>query len=285
MDVIEPIEPSASNGHRFILVAINYFTKWVEAASYRAVTKKAVVDFIRNNLICRFGVLESIITNNGENLNNHLMSEICDHFKIVHHNSTAYHPQMNGAVEAANKNIKKILRKMVENDRSWDKMLPYALLGYRTIVRTSTGVTPYLLIYGNEAAIPAEVEIPSLWIIQEAGLRNEDWVCARHEQLILIDKKRMVVVCHGQLYQHRMVRAFNNKVRAQTFEVGQLVLKQIFPHQKEYKGHDENSYWNIYPKLLDKQKEDKIDEETVDAEEEKENEAALRSKSYKSGRI
>ncbi|XP_047249987.1 uncharacterized protein K02A2.6-like [Capsicum annuum] len=160
-----------------------------------AITKKAIADFIRNNLICRFGVSESIITDNGENLNSHLMSEICDQFKIVHRNSTAYHPQMNGVVEAANKNIKKILRKMIKNNRSWHEMLPYALLGYRITVRTSTGATPYLLVYGNEAVIPAEVEIPSLRIIQEAGLSNEDWVRARHEKLMLIDEKRMVAVC------------------------------------------------------------------------------------------
>ena len=60
-------------------------------------------------------------------------------------------------------------------------MLPYALLGYRTTVRTSTGATPYLLVYGNEAAIPAEVEIPSLSIIQEVGLSNEEWVHALYE--------------------------------------------------------------------------------------------------------
>ena len=61
MDVIGPIEPAASNGHRFILVAIDYFTKWVETTSYKLVTKKVVADFVRNNLICRFRVPESII--------------------------------------------------------------------------------------------------------------------------------------------------------------------------------------------------------------------------------
>ena len=58
----------------------------------------------------------------------------------------------------------------------------------------------------------------------------------RIDQLILIDKKRMVVVCHGQLYRSRMIRAFHKRVRARIFEVGQLVLKCIFPHQGEYKG-------------------------------------------------
>ena len=76
MDVIGPIEPAASNGHKFILVAVDYFTKWVEAASYKSVTNKVVADFVRNNLICRFGGLESIITDNGANLNSHFMRDI-----------------------------------------------------------------------------------------------------------------------------------------------------------------------------------------------------------------
>ncbi|XP_015169543.1 uncharacterized protein K02A2.6-like [Solanum tuberosum] len=202
MDVIGQIEPAASNGHRFILVASDYFTKWVETASYKAVIKKVVADFVRNNLICRFGVPESIITDNGANLNSHLIKEICEQFKITHRNSTAYRPQMNGVVEAANKNIKRILRKMIDN---------YKL-------------------------IPAEVEIPSLRIIQEAGLSDAEWVRDRYEQLTLIDEKIMSVVCHVQLYQQRMTHAFNKKVRVRTFEVGQLVLKCIFPHQEEYKG-------------------------------------------------
>lgn len=104
--VISTIEPSALNGHRFILVAIDYFTKWVETSSYKSVTKKLVTNFVRNNIICRFGVPKLVITDNGANLNNGLMREICQKFKITHRNSIPYRPQMNGAVEAANKNIK-----------------------------------------------------------------------------------------------------------------------------------------------------------------------------------
>ncbi|XP_047268176.1 uncharacterized protein LOC124898581 [Capsicum annuum] len=187
----------------------------IKDASYRAITKKVVAYFVKNNLICRFGLPESIITDNGANLNNRLI---------------------NGVVEATNKNIKKILRKIVEKDRSWHEILPYAMLGYRITVRTSTGATPYLLVYGNEVVIPVEVEIPSLRIIQEAKLSNKEWVRARYEQLMLIDEKRMVIVCYSQLYQYRMIRAFKKKVRARIFKVGQLVLKRIFPHQEVYKG-------------------------------------------------
>ncbi|XP_060183164.1 uncharacterized protein LOC132613132 [Lycium barbarum] len=197
MDVVEPIEPAASNGHRFILVPIDYFTKWVEAMSHKAVTKNVVADFVRNHIICRFGVPESIITDNGVNLNSHLKKDICEQFKVTHQNSTAYQPQMNGVVEAANKNIKRILRKMTNSHKGWHEKLPYALLGYRTTARTLTGATPYLLVYETEAVIPADVEIPSLRIIHEGKLDNVEWVGARYEQLALIDERRMVAVCHG----------------------------------------------------------------------------------------
>ncbi|XP_070038603.1 uncharacterized protein [Nicotiana tomentosiformis] len=165
-----------------------------------------------------------------------LRAGYCEQFKIEHRNSTPYRPKANGAVEAANKNIKKILRKMIQGSRQWHEKLPFALLGYRTTVRTSVGATPYLLVYGTEAVIPAEIEIPSLRIIVEAGIEDTEWVKSRLEQLNLIDEKRLAAVCFGQLYQQRMARAYNKKVRPRKFEVGQLVLKRIFPHQEEAKG-------------------------------------------------
>ncbi|XP_015078432.1 uncharacterized protein LOC107022293 [Solanum pennellii] len=162
IDVIGPIESKASNGHLFILVAIDYFTKWVEVVTFKSVTKKAMVEFVHSNIICRFGIPKIITTDNAMNLNSHLIKENCEQFKIVHRHSTPYRPKANGAVEAANKNIKKILRKMVQGSRRWHDKLPFALMGYRTTVRTPVGATPYLLVYETEVVIPAEVEIPSL---------------------------------------------------------------------------------------------------------------------------
>ena len=112
IDMIRDIRPIASNGHRFILVAIDYFTMWVEAASFSTVTKNVVAQFIKHNLICRYGVLERTIIETGTNLNNTMITELCKQFKIQRHNSSHYRPKMNGTVEAANKNIKKILQNM-----------------------------------------------------------------------------------------------------------------------------------------------------------------------------
>ena len=127
IDVIEVIETKASNRHHFILVAIDYFTKWVEPASYANVTKKVVAKFIRKELICRYGLPSRIITDNAINLNNKMMSELCEEFKIQHHNSSPYRSKMNRAIEAANKNIKKTIQKMVITYKDWHEMLSIRL--------------------------------------------------------------------------------------------------------------------------------------------------------------
>ncbi|RDY09054.1 Gypsy retrotransposon integrase-like protein 1, partial [Mucuna pruriens] len=95
IDVIGPIEPKDSNGHRFILVAIDYFTKWIEAAFYSTITHSIVVRFIKKDIICRYGLPTHIIIDNGTNLNNKMMTELCEQFRIRHHNSMPYHPKMN----------------------------------------------------------------------------------------------------------------------------------------------------------------------------------------------
>ncbi|RVW24845.1 Retrovirus-related Pol polyprotein from transposon 297 [Vitis vinifera] len=138
------ISPKSSNGHEFILVAIDYFTKWVEAASYARLTSSGVASFIRSHIICRYGVPHELISDRGV----HFRAEVdtlVQRYGIRHHRSTAYRPQTNGTVEAANKNIKRILRKMVETSRDWSEKLPFALWAYRTSFRTSIGATPYSL--------------------------------------------------------------------------------------------------------------------------------------------
>ncbi|PKI51045.1 hypothetical protein CRG98_028570 [Punica granatum] len=184
IDVIGPINPKASNGYLFILVAIDYFTKWIEAITLASVTAKAVARFIKRDIIARYGVPATIITDNAKNMNNKIIDEL---------------------LEAANKNVKRIIEKMTVNYKDWHKMLPYALLAYRTSIRTSTGATPYSLVYGTEAVLPIE----------------------RYEQLNHIDERRLKALCHGQCYQQRMARAFNARVHHREFKPGDLVLRKV----------------------------------------------------------
>ena len=86
------------------------------------------------------------------------------------------------------------------------------LHAYRTRVRTSTRATPYSLVYGMEVVLPIEVEIPSLRVLKEVELEEAEWVQVRYEQLNLIKERRMKVICHGQLYQRRMMRAHDKKI-------------------------------------------------------------------------
>ncbi|PKI49245.1 hypothetical protein CRG98_030354 [Punica granatum] len=104
---------------------------------------------------------------------------------------------MNGAVEAANKNVKKIIEKMTVSYKDWHDLLPFALLAYRTSIRTSTRATPYSLVYDMEAVLPIEVEIPSMRVLVESELEEAEWAKQRYEQLNLIDKKRLIALCHG----------------------------------------------------------------------------------------
>ncbi|XP_061945039.1 uncharacterized protein LOC133669048 [Populus nigra] len=233
IDVIGPINPKASNRHQFILVAIDYFTKWVEASSYAHVTQKVVKCFIEKDLICRYGSPEKIVTDNAQNFNGKIITELCVKWKIKHSNSSPYRPKMNGAVEAANKNIKKIIQKMVVTYKDWHEMLPFALHAYRTAVRTSTGATPYSLVFGMEAVMPLEVEIPSLRVLMESELEEAEWAKVRYEQLNMISEKRLAAICHHQLYQRRMAKAYDRKVRPREFKEGDLVLRKILPLPSE----------------------------------------------------
>ena len=88
---------------------------------------------------------------------------------------------MNGPIEAANKNVKKIVAKTNDTYKDWHEKLPFALHAYRTAVRTSTGATPFSLAYGMEAVLPIEVEIPSLRVLMKAKLEEAEWIQTRYD--------------------------------------------------------------------------------------------------------
>jgi len=116
---------------------------------------------------------------------------------------------------------------MVVTYKDWHEMLSFALHAYRTAVRTSTGTTLYALVYGMEAVMPLEVEIPSLRVLMDSELEEAEWAKVRYEQLNLISEKRLAAICHHQLYQKRMAKTYDKKVRPRVFQEGDLVLKKL----------------------------------------------------------
>lgn len=156
-----------------------------------------------------------------------MMKELCKNFKVEHQNSSPYRPKMNGVVEAANKNIKKIMKNMVETYKDWHEMLLFSLHGYRTSKRTSIRETTFSLFYGIDAVLPVEIDIPSLRILTDVKLDEVECVQARFDQLNLIDEKRFASIFHDQLYQKCLKRAFDKKVFPRSIKVGDLVLRNI----------------------------------------------------------
>ena len=148
-------------------------------------------------------------------------------YGIQHHISSAYRLQTNGAVEAANKNIKRILRKMVETSRDWSEKLPFALWAYRTSFHTSIGATPYSLVYGMEAMLPVEIEMGSLRITLEQQIFEAEWAQSHYDQLSLLDEKRLRAIDHVEAYQRKITRAFRKRVKPRKFHKGDLVLKVL----------------------------------------------------------
>ncbi|XP_077251862.1 uncharacterized protein LOC143891100 [Tasmannia lanceolata] len=211
IDIIGKVSPKSSSGQEYLLVVIDYFTKWIEAQSYASISSASLAKFITANIIYRYGVPHQLISDNGLHFKKEVTS-LCEEFKIQHHKSSPYRPQTNGVVEVANKNIKTILRNMTRLYEYWSSKLSFALWAYRTSVRPSTGATPYSLTYGMEPVLPIKLKIPSLRILMESDLPESEWARIRHQELCMMGEKRLKTTYHVQGYQYKLERAFNKKI-------------------------------------------------------------------------
>lgn len=200
-DLIGQIYPASSNGHKFIITATEYFTKWVEAIPLIKATGKQVALFILNYIICRYGIPSSIMTNNGGQFKNKDLDELCEKFKIKQQWSSVYYPQGNGQAKTSNKNLLTILHRTVnKSGKDWQMQLNPALWAYRTNIRTPTGATPFSLVYGSEAILPIEVEIPSLRVLLQGLVTDEDRRISRLQELELLDERRQMAFDHLRVY-------------------------------------------------------------------------------------
>ncbi|XP_019190497.1 PREDICTED: uncharacterized protein LOC109184956 [Ipomoea nil] len=225
LDVVGPITPKSSAGHAYILAATDYFSKWAEAVALKEVKKENVADFLRVHIVYRFGIPRYILTDNGKPFDNKLMDKICKLFDFKQRNSSAYYAAANGLAEAFNKTLCNLLKKVVsKSKRDWHDRMEEALWAYRTTYRTPTQSTPYSLVYGVEAVLPLERQIPSLRLAIQEGLTDEENAKLRLAELEVLDEKRLQAQQSLECYQARMSRAFNKRVRTRSFQIGDKVL-------------------------------------------------------------
>ncbi|GKA26826.1 putative nucleotidyltransferase, ribonuclease H [Tanacetum coccineum] len=136
----------SSNGNKYVLVAIDYVSKWVEAQAFPTNDARNVVNFLKR-LFARFGIPKALISDRGTHFCNHQMEKAMKRYGVVHRFSTAYHPQTNGQVENTNQAIKHILEKTIGNNRKeWSYKLDDALWAFRTAFKTPLGTTPFRII-------------------------------------------------------------------------------------------------------------------------------------------
>ena len=157
MDVVGPL-PRTEAGNRFILVVSDYFTKWPEAFDLKDHKAETIAAVLVDEVICRHGVPLSIHTDQGRDFESTLLKNMCELLEVEKTRTTAYHPESDGLVERLNKTLVTMLRTCVdEEQKNWDTLLPKILLGYRTSVQTTTGYSPFRLVYGREAMLPVDI--------------------------------------------------------------------------------------------------------------------------------
>jgi transposase InsO family protein len=160
MDFIGQIHPSSSKGHRFMLVAADYFTKWTEVVPLKNMAHKEVIEFITEHIIHRFGIPQTLTTDQGTSFISSQVRGFIESYKIRLLNSSPYYVQANGQAESSNKTLIKFIKKKIEDNlRRWHEVLSEALWAHRISRHGATKVTPFELVYGQEVVLPIEVNL------------------------------------------------------------------------------------------------------------------------------
>nr|GEX40249.1 hypothetical protein [Tanacetum cinerariifolium] len=155
-----------SHKFEYILVAVDYVSKWAEAQALPTNDARVVITFLKK-LFCRFRMPKDLISDRGTHFCNKIMEKTMKRYGVSHHFSTSYHPQTSGQVENTNKALKRILEKTVkDNPAIWSRKLNDALWAFHTAYKTPTFTTPYKLIYGKNCHLPFEIEHRAYWALK-----------------------------------------------------------------------------------------------------------------------
>ena len=210
-----------SFGYIYILVGVDYVSKWVEAVPCKAADHKMVLKFLKENIFSRFGVPKAIISDGGSDFCNTPFENLLAKYGVKHKVVTPYHPQTSGQVELANREIKTILMKVVNSNRKdWSLRLLDSLWPYRTTFKTILGMSPYRLVYGKACHLPMEIEYKSWWAIKKLNLDLGRAVLKRLLDINELEELRNDAYLNSKIAKDRLKKWHDQLISRKSFKQG-----------------------------------------------------------------